>query len=134
MLPNSRCNSGRLSSKLALQSRGHFVESNKIVDLYKLESILVNIIPHIQILMIDIEKLKPGNEVWVLHNNRTKKLVIKSLEKIILASGVQYNIIDKDFFTTRPACLCYSSEMDLIEEQINYWHDMRLNKIVKDNA
>lgn len=84
--------------------------------------------------MIDIEDLKPGNEVWVVHNNRPQRLTMDRLEKVITASGVQYNVIDCSFLYGVPADLCFLNELDLIESQVNYWRDIRLNKILKDNA
>ncbi len=82
--------------------------------------------------MIDIEKLKDGNEVWFVLENRAASFISHGIRKHITDSGTQINVFGRNYDI--PADWCYFSEMELIEEQINYWRDMRLNKIVQDNA
>ena len=79
--------------------------------------------------MIDIETLKPGTPVWILHQNRPVKFVMRKLEKIISDSGVSYHVEGEGYSV--PADWCFSTELELIENEINYWRDMRLNYIVK---
>jgi len=78
--------------------------------------------------MIDIELLKPANTVWVLHNNRPISFVSQRVERLSTSNGTQINIAGGCF--SIPADKCYFSKMELIEDQINYWNDMRLHEIV----
>lgn len=80
--------------------------------------------------MIDIETLKPGTTVWILHQNRPTKLVMERLEKLISESGVHYHVAGSGYSV--PADWCFSTELELIENEINYWRDMRLYVIVKE--
>ncbi len=82
--------------------------------------------------MIDIEKLKEGQTVWILNRNKPESFISKGIIEHKMASGIQINVLGECFNV--PADYCYFSEMELIEDQINYWRDMRLMKIVKDNA
>lgn len=79
--------------------------------------------------MIDIELLKEGQTVWVLHENRIVSFVSCGIHKLHTASGTQINI--KGAIYSFPADHCYSSEMELIEAQIEYWRDRRLFAISK---
>jgi hypothetical protein len=81
--------------------------------------------------MIDIELLKPGNTVCVVHNNRPQSFVSQRIDRLTTSNGTQINITGGAF--SIPADKCFFSEMELIEDQINYWRDMRLNKIIQGN-
>lgn len=82
--------------------------------------------------MIDIEKLKDGSEIWFVHQNRPVSIISHGIRKYISESGIQINVVGRD--CDLPADLCYFSEMELIDDQLDYWRDMKLMKIVKDNA
>jgi hypothetical protein len=82
--------------------------------------------------MIDIEKLKDGSEIWFLHQNRPASFISEGIRKYISMSGIHFNVMGRD--CDLPADHCYFSEMELIDDQLDYWRDMKLMKIVKDNA
>lgn len=78
--------------------------------------------------MIDIEKLQPGMEVWITHQNSPLKLIMQRLDKLISANGVQFNVVDGAFSV--PADWCFLTEIELIQSQLNYWQDLKFNKVV----
>jgi len=78
--------------------------------------------------MIDIEMVKPGQEVWILVQRCPTKLVVERLDKLHSDTGVKYNVVAGAYST--PVDWCYSSKMELIEDQINYWNDHRLHFIL----
>ena len=82
--------------------------------------------------MIDIENFEEGTVVWFAHNNQPISFIGVEVMKYVTTSGLQFNILGQN--CDIPADLCYSSKIECIEAQINYWRDMRLNEIVKDNA
>jgi len=87
--------------------------------------------------MIDFENLKEGSEIWLVYKNRPTCVVYKGFIRLSTSGGYHINavcsfsVLGVPFET--PVDYCYLTELECIEEQVNYWHDMRLNRILKDN-
>lgn len=81
--------------------------------------------------MIDIENFEEGTEVWCVHNNKPREFIGLEIIEYSTASGSQFNVLGVEFDV--PADHCYLSKKELIGAQINYWREMGLNEIVKEN-
>ena len=84
--------------------------------------------------MIDEEKIKVGHSLWCLYNNRPLKIIVHDILFRLFDWGVQVDVVGYgENAVNIPIEWCYFTGMELIKDQNNYWCDMRLMKIVKDN-